>query len=200
MTFTTRMLLLVVCLPLAACQTQPPGPTAASGSNPAQPPFKTTATVRDIMLHMVDPAGDLIWDSVSTTVDTKGLHEVEPKTDEDWAKVRTGAITLAEASNLLMMPRPVARAHEKSVAPGIELEPSEMEELIKKDPAGWYQRAAALREVSVKVLEVVDKRDVKGLFDIGEPVDKACENCHRQYWYPNEPVQPLTNEPEPVKK
>ena len=194
---TKLTLFLLFCVSMAACQTKGPGATTASGSNPASPPYTTTATVRDIMLHIVDPAGDLIWDSVSTTVDKTGTHETLPKTDEDWAKVRTGAITLAEASNLLMMPRSVAQPGEKSVAPGIELEPSEMEALIKKDLASWYKHAADLREVSKKVLEVVDKRDVKGLFEIGEPVDRACENCHRQYWYPNEPAQPLTNEPDP---
>ena len=197
---TTRTLLLLTAVAMSACQTRPPEGKVAAGSNPAPPPYTPTATVRDIMVHIVDPAGDLIWDAASTTIDLKGTHETVPKTDDDWAKVRSGAITLAEASNLLMMPRPVARPGEKSVAPGIELEPPEMEELINKDRASWYKHAADLREVSMKVLEVVDKKDVKGLFEIGEPVDRACENCHRQYWYPNEPVQPLTNEPEPVKK
>ena len=197
---TTRTLLLLACVPMAACQPRQPEATAASGPNPALPPYTTTATVKDIMLHIVDPAGDLIWDSVSTTVDVKGTHETQPKTDEDWAKIRGGAITLAEASNLLMMPRPVAQPHEKSETPGIELEPSEMEELIKKDRASWYKHASDLREASVKVLKIVDARDVKALFAIGEDVDHACENCHRQYWYPNETPQPLTNEPAPVKK
>jgi hypothetical protein len=113
-------------------------------------------------------------------------------------KVRTGAIQLVEASNLLMIPgRHVAKAHEKSETPGIELEPSEMEALINKDRAAWYQRAGRLHEVASKALTVIDARDAKGLFDVGAEIDTACENCHRQYWYPNEPVQPLTNEPDP---
>jgi hypothetical protein len=195
---TTRTLLLCACLPITACQSRPPEATAASGSNPL-PPYTTTATVKDIMLHIVDPAGDLIWDSVSTTVDVKGTHETRPKTDQDWAKVRSGAITLAEASNLLMMPRLVAQPGEKSETPGIELEPTEMEELIKKDRTSWFKHASDLREISVKVLKVVDAHDVDGLFAIGEDVDRVCENCHRQYWYPNEAPQPLTNAPEPKK-
>jgi hypothetical protein len=195
-----RLLLFLAYASMAACQTRPPEATAVASPNAAPPPYTATATVKDIMVHMVDPAGDMIWDAVSTTVDLKGTHETVPKTDEDWAKVRTGAITLAEASNLLMMPRPVARAGEKSIAPGIELEPSQMEELINKDRPGWYKHASDLREVSVKVLALVEKRDVQGLFAIGEPIDQACENCHRQYWFPNEPKQPLTNEPEPPKK
>ena len=40
----------------------------------------------------------------------------------------------------------------------------------------------------VEVLKVVDAKDAQKLFDIGEDIDKACENCHRQYWYPNEKI------------
>jgi hypothetical protein len=179
-------LVAVVCSVLIAvsCQTKPAEPAA-----PAQPPYTTTATIKDIMLHIVDPAGDMVWDAVSTVIDKGGLHETAPATDEDWHKVRNGVITLIEASNLLMMPgRAMARPGEKSVAPGVELEPDEMEELVKKDPAGWQQRARALHDISVDVLKVVDAKDVQKLFDIGEDLDKACENCHRQYWYPNEKI------------
>jgi hypothetical protein len=179
---------LIVCGALIAvsCQTGQPEPAASAVPQPA---FTTTATVKDIMLHIVDPAGDMVWDSVSTVIDKQGLHETAPKTDEDWNKVRNGVITLIEASNLLMIPgRAMAKPGEKSVAPGVELEPVEMEELVKKDPAGWQQRAKDLHNISVKVLEVVDAKDTQKLFDIGEELDRACENCHRAYWYPNETI------------
>ena len=45
------------------------------------------------MLHIVDPAGDMVWDSVSTVIDKGGLHETVPKTDEEWFKVRSGVIS-----------------------------------------------------------------------------------------------------------
>jgi cytochrome c556 len=186
-----RSLILVVCAAVAAgsCQSKQPEPAAPAAG---QPPYTTTATVKDIMLHVVDPAGDMVWDSVSTVVDKQGLHETVPRTDEDWFKVRNGVITLIEASNLLMIPgRAMAKPGEKSVAPGIELEPAEMEVLVNKDREGWNQRARDLHNISLKVLEVVDKKDAQALFDIGEDLDKACENCHRAYWYPNEKIPDL---------
>jgi hypothetical protein len=187
----------VLCLSIAACQARQEAATKPAPA-PDTPPYTTTATVKDIMLSIVDPAGDLIWESVATTVDSKGIHTTIPTTDDDWMKVRSGAIMLLEASNLLMMPgRHVARSHEKSETPGIELEPSEMEALINKDRAAWYKRAGHLHEMAEKALQVIDAKDAKALFDVGAQLDEACENCHRQYWYPNEPVQPLTNEPDP---
>src|SRR5262249_40132206 len=123
---TIPALILPVCLTLSACQARQPEATTTTAPAPQTPPYTTTATVKDIMLHLVDPAGDMIWEAVATTVDLKGVHQVTPTTDDDWMKVRTGAITLVEASNLLMIPgRHVAKAGEKSVTPGIELEPSE---------------------------------------------------------------------------
>jgi len=192
-------LVILLAVALTACQGSKSEATAASNAPASpQPPYTTTASIKEIMQHIVDPAGDLVWNSVATTVDAKGIHTTTPKTDEDWMTVRNGAIMLVEASNLLMMPgRHVARPGEKSETPGIELEPTEMEALITKDRAAWYKRASHLHEVAVNTLEVIDKRDDKALFDVGAKIDEACENCHRQYWYPNEPVQLLTNEPDP---
>ena len=183
-----RSLIVVVLAAVAAgsCQNKPAEPAAPAV---VQPPYTTTATVKDIMLHIVDPAGDMVWDSVSTVIDKGGIHETAPKTDEEWFKVRSGLIMLIEGSNLLMIPgRKVARPGEKSETPGVELEPSEMDELIAKDRAAWYQRAKALHDVAQSVLEVVEKKDAQKLFDVGEDIDRACENCHRQYWYPNEKI------------
>jgi|SRR5688572_9073808 len=190
-----RSLILVVCAAVAAgsCQSKQPEPAAPAAD---QPSYTTTATIKDIMLHIVDPAGDMVWDSVGTVIDKKGLHETAPTTDEDWNKVRNGVITLIEASNLLMIPgRAMARPGEKSIAPGVELEPAEMEVLVNKDRAGWNQRARDLHNISVKVLEIVDKKDAAGLFDIGEDLDRACENCHRAYWYPNESIPDFPSQP-----
>jgi hypothetical protein len=181
-------LILVVCAAVAAgsCQSTPVEPAAPVAD---QPPYTTTATVKDIMLHIVDPAGDLVWDSVATVIDKGGIHETAPKTDEEWFKVRSGLIMLIEGSNLLMIPgRKVARPGEKSDTPGVELEPSEMDELIAKDRAAWHQRAKTLHDVAQSMLDVVDKKDAQKLFDAGEDIDRACENCHRQYWYPNEKI------------
>jgi hypothetical protein len=183
-----RLLMPVVgaALVAASCQATPSEPAAPPATAPQ---YTTTATVKDIMLHIVDPAGDQVWDSVSTVIDKQGMKETVPTTDEDWFKVRSGVITLIEASNLLQVPgRAMARPGEKSVAPGVELEPAEMEVLVKKDLEGWNRRARDLHNIAVKVLEVVEAKDAQKLFDIGEDLDKACENCHRAYWYPNEQI------------
>jgi hypothetical protein len=145
--------------------------------------------VKDLMLSIVDPSADVVWLSVTTVHSEKGIVETKPRNDEEWLKVRHGAIALAEAANLLMMPgRKVAPPGHKSETPGIELEPEEMDVLIAKDRATWNQRAKALHDAATEVLAAVDAKDSDKVFEIGEHIERACENCHTHYWYPNEVI------------
>src|SRR5437867_5936892 len=155
------------------------------------PEYTPSATIKDLMQAIVDPSADDVWLSVTTVMSGTGTVETVPKPDEDWAKVRHGAIRLLEASNLLIVPgRHVARPGEKSEAPGVELEPSEMEVLINKDIPGWRNRAKALHEAGLAALKAADARDPEKVFEVGEQIEEACENCHRKYWYPNEKIPP----------
>ena len=178
----------LILVTLAACQSKP----AAPGADASQPPYVISATIKDIMQGIIDTNADVVWQSVSAVSNEKGLQEIRPQTDEDWAKVRQGAYALAEATNLLMMPgRKVAREGEKSETPGVELEPSEMMALIDKDRSEFYKRAAALREAAMEVVAAVEKKDSDKVFEVGEHIERACENCHTHYWYPNEVIPPL---------
>ena len=173
------------------CQSQAPAPT-----EPPQPSYMPTATIKDLMLSVIDGAADVVWLSVTTVVDEKGMLETKPITDEDWVKVRHGAVTLMEAANLLMIPgRRVARPGEKSETPGVELEPEEMDALIAKDRAAWNARAKALHDVVEQVVQAIDKKDAEKVFELGEQIELACEGCHKQYWYPNEVIPEFPSDP-----
>ena len=181
----------LACLVFVACQK--PDTQAASPSTQAdQPTPVPAATVKDLMLAIIDTNADVVWESVSSVSNEKGIVETRPQTDEDWQKVRHGAVALAEGANMLMIPgRRVARPGEKSETPGVELEPEEMDALIAKDPAAFHKRAADLRAAALEVLDAVDHKDADKVFAIGEHIERACENCHSHYWYPNEKIPEL---------
>ena len=161
-----------------------------------QPEYTPTATVKDIMLAIVDPSADVVWESVATIVSPSGIEDRAPRTDEEWANVRRGAIRVAEGANLLMMPgRHVAAPGEKSETPGVELEPEEIEANINKDRATWNKLAKGLHDNSLAVLRAVDEKNTQAVLDAGEQLDVACENCHSQYWYPNQPLPPGYSQP-----
>jgi hypothetical protein len=186
-----RLMLAVAALVVVTgCSRSEPAPAADA------PQYDPAATVKDLMLSLIDGAADDVWLAVTTTQTAQGTVDVAPKSAEDWLKVRHGAVRLAEGANLLMMPgRMVALPHEKSETPGVELEPAEMDALIAKDRAGWNRRARALHDAAMLALAAVDAKDAQKLFEVGETIEHACEGCHSAYWYPNEKVPELPSAP-----
>jgi hypothetical protein len=161
--------------------------TVACHRTPPPSPLQPEATIKDIMDSMVDPGADVLWESVATTIDAAGIQEQQPRTDDDWKNVHSNAVMLVEATNLLKMDgRHVAKPREKSENPGIELEPEQMEKLIRDDRQAFINFAQKLHDAAMPALKATEERDAKGLLDAGEGIDSACENCHLKYWYPLE--------------
>jgi hypothetical protein len=180
---------------IAACTrtSEPPASTTTASSQPQMVP---AATIKDLMLGLIDTSADGVWLSVTATVSDQGLVETRPKNDEEWTEVRYAALRLAEGANLLMIPgRRVALPGEKSVAPGVELEPEEMQVNIDKDRAAWNDLAKALHEAAMLAVRAAEAKDADKIFEIGETIEHACEGCHRHFWYPNEVIPELPSAP-----
>ncbi len=146
-------------------------------------------SVKELMANMIDPIADNIFDAVWSEVTAKGLIDHQPKTDEDWDKVKTGAVSLAEGIFLLKIPRALAPPGDMNNSTGPnppELSPTQIRAKIDKDPVLWEAKIQALRNVSLEVLDVIKKKDVKALFDASADLDEACEACHLEYWYPGD--------------
>jgi hypothetical protein len=170
----------LVALVLSGCNAQSAKPAAPS------PDYKPTFPIEEVMGHIVMPSADKLWGSVATTVSAKGVEEIVPKTDEDWETVRNYAVTIVEATNLLLIPgRHVAEAG-KQAADKSELSPAQIEEKIKSDPAMWASHVATLHDVAMESIAAIDKKNADALLEAGDHLDKACEDCHLVYWYPNE--------------
>ena len=146
-------------------------------------------SVKELMADMLDPVADNIFNAVSIVVTKKGTVETSPKTEEDWEKIRIGAVTLAEGVYLLKIPRPFASPGDLNNSTGpdaVELSPAQILAKVKADPVEWNARIEALRNVGREVLDIVERKDAKELWDAAENLDIACESCHRSYWYPGE--------------
>ena len=139
----------LVCLVFSACSSSPPPP--------ALPPFQTTANMKDLMLNVLDPAADGIWESVGTIITAEGTFEKAPSTDDEWAGVRAHAIQLAESGNLLMLP---ARSN---------------------GSPEWIAESQALIEASTRAIKAIEKKDKDALFTIGGDIYDVCTNCHKQF-------------------
>jgi hypothetical protein len=154
---------------------------------PSAPELLKTATIKDLMDSMVDPSGDFMFESVQEIADEKGVREKAPQTDEEWEQVRQRVFVLLEAPNLLTMEgRKVAQPGEKSKNPQVELQPEEIQKLIDGDRPNFIKRARRLQDAAVLSLQAVQAKDKTALLQAIDKIDKACENCHLHYWYPND--------------
>jgi len=173
---------------VSGCSSKPTPPPAP----PAQAlwgDMKAVVSVKELMQYMLDPAADHIFDAVKVETTKGGSVERVPKTDEDWDKIRIGAVTLAEGVSLLKVPRPFAPPGDENNSTGpdaSELSPAQIKAKLDADPVLWNAKIEALRNVSLEVLEIVRKKKVEELWDAGDNLDQACESCHLQYWYPGD--------------
>lgn len=177
----------VAVLALSCSSPKPSSPPAPNAVGRTE--MKAVVSVKELMRFTIDPISDNIFDAVTYEATKKGIVETFPKTDEDWEKVKIGAVTLAEAIYLLKLPRPFAPPGDVNNSTGPnppELSPTQIQAKLDADPVLWDAKIQALRNVALEVLEVANKKDTKALFEAGEDLDKACEACHLEYWYPGD--------------
>ena len=178
--------LLLLTATLAACSSHPsdsPQSAALWGD------VKPVVSVKELMKYMIDPVADNIFSAVGSRVTKAGVVDIEPRTDDDWDKIRVGAISLAEAAHLLKIRRPFTPPGQENDVAGpnaVELSAAQIAAKVERDPVEWNARIEAMRNVALEALDVVKRKDVSELWDVGENLDKACEACHRSYWYPGE--------------
>lgn len=172
---------------VASIAAQQPAAKPAPPKAAVSPPFRAVASIKDIMDVLVDPQSDVIFEAVATILTNSGTEEKAPRTDADWDAVRKGTLLLIEGGNLLMVPgRRAAGPGAKSEVPGVELEPAEIEALIKKNPGLFVRRARGVVDAAIVALRAIEAKDVQGLNDAAGALDAACESCHSDFWYPGE--------------
>ena len=154
---TRRVALVLLALFAGACGGQS-DPEAAT-----QPPFRPVSSVGELMHDVVYPHADEVWESVGTIITHEGTEEIYPRTQDEWIALQGNCRTLMEAGNLLMM------------------------EGRAKDTERWMERAQALIDAGEAVLEAAQAKDAAAVFDRGELIYNACENCHWDYRYEEDP-------------
>ncbi|HEY0264465.1 MAG TPA: hypothetical protein VGC07_08065 [Granulicella sp.] len=142
------------------------------------------------MLILVDPSADALWDSISTEITVKGRQEHRPHTAADWQKLTREAESLVAGAQRLQTPGlPVTASPENKIAdsdvPGAR-NAAQVSADVKADPAGFRAAAVRLEEAAKVALAATRAHDVDGLFNAGDVIDQACENCHQTFWYPQE--------------
>ena len=120
------------------------------------PPFQPYVDMKTFMEHVLTPAANIVWSVNGLVIDEKGEHDLSPKSDADWERIVSGAATLAEATNALMIPQRV------------------------RDPR-WDVYAKNLAEAASKAYVAAEAHDLKTISEVSDRLDGICAACHRHY-------------------
>src|SRR5215471_1263065 len=171
------------------CSKPAPEPKPAPAKSALIGDITPVVSVKELMENMIDPLSDNVFDAVWWDNTSKGIEEHKPVSDEDWEKVKTGAVGIVEGIELLKVRRPWTPAGDLNNSQGPnapELSPTQIQAKLEKDPVLWIAKIQALRNVGLEVLEIVKKKDTNALWQAGGDLDDACEACHLEYWYPGD--------------
>ena len=127
-----------------------------SETTQALPPFQAHVDMKTFMDHVLTPAANLIWKVNGSVIDTSGEHDLGPKTDVDWENITSGAATLAEATNAMMIP-------------GRALDPE------------WNAYVKKLADAADRAYQAAEAHDLKTVADVSDHLDGICAACHRHY-------------------
>jgi hypothetical protein len=149
----TRLISGTIVALVMSCLTAAP---SISEDAAAMPPFQAHVDMKTFMQHVLGPAAASIWKVNGLMIDAKGEHDLSPKSDDDWEQVVSGAATLAEATNALMIPE---RA---------------------RDPE-WNPYVKKLADAADKAYRAAEAHDLKSISEVSDRLDGICAACHRHY-------------------
>jgi hypothetical protein len=130
-------------------------PSIGADAGPT-PPFQAYVDMKTFMEHVLTPAAKIVWSVNAVTIDARGEHDLSPKSDADWEAIVSGAATLAEATNALMIPQ---RARD----------------------AAWNSYAQKLAEAAAQAYVAAEAHDLKSISQVSDRLDGICAACHRHY-------------------
>lgn len=166
---------------IACSQSQQPAQrTNTSAAQASFANFKSTLDTKEFMGHVIDNAADGIWLHQGWDVGSEGEVDLFPKTDLEWSLTENAAATLAEASNLLLVPERTQDTEED------------------KD---WTKFANMLHDAAMKAKEKAEARDKQAFFEAGGEIYSVCTACHEKYLIgdalgPVETLPPLQADPQ----
>jgi hypothetical protein len=120
------------------------------------PLFQAHVDMPTFMEHVLTPAAQIVWSVNGTIIDETGEHDLSPRTGDDWERIVSGAATLAEATNALMIPERVRDAE-------------------------WIGYVRKLADAAGKAYRAAEAHDLKGVSDVSDALDRICASCHRHY-------------------
>lgn len=170
-------LLLAGCSPQSATSTPTGSPVEGMGGA-TMADFRTDVSMADLMAHVIDYNAFGVWHRQGWIIgDT--VVELFPTDDDGWHAAESAAFSIAEASNLLLLPgRPL------------------------DDDRTWVDATHMLYDAAMKAQAAALARDKVAFFYAGSDMYQACVACHNRYvagdmGQPDTTLKPMPGGPPP---
>jgi hypothetical protein len=119
--------------------------------------YSSELPMNELMAHVMQYSADGIWSHQGVIIDRDGEHSLFPENDDEWEEAESASLTLAELTNILLLPE------------------------RRMDGKEWDQTVDGVRTVALSAAKAAEKHDVAAFHAAGAALDAACEACHQIY-------------------
>ena len=130
---------------------------AATPAAAAAPETTPIATIKQIMIGITNPAAYIVYEAVGTKSTSKGIEEIAPLNDEEWAKVGSAGAAVVESGNLMLTG---SRAIDKG---------------------DWVKMTRDMMDQGKKAMAAAEAKDKDKIVEAGGELNTTCDNCHERY-------------------
>lgn len=150
----------------------------------------TAPNLHDLMKDVVAVQTQIVWDISNNVQDNLGNLDASKMTAADWSRIGAAAGKVRDVSRTL-----AATDHIVVAAPGQKLQDEEnpgafnakaVQTVIDANPKAFNAFAQALATNMNEIVVAAQARDAKKTNDAVSRLDQVCEQCHTQFWYPNQ--------------
>jgi hypothetical protein len=120
-------------------------------------PYYTDMPLKDFMNNVMSHVAFEIWKRQGYISDEKGFRSLFPKNDEEWKDAENASQSLAEISNVMLIPG------------------------RRVDEQAWTDSVVNLRKAALKLAVVARTKNNDAFMNAGVELDEACEACHKRY-------------------
>jgi cytochrome c556 len=158
--------------------------TAQAANPPAAP------NLHALMKDIVAPQTQIVWDISNQALDDQGNPDASKLKPADWTKIAAAASKVKQASQTLAQAE-----HVMAAAPGQKIDgegnpdafgAKDVQKVLDAKPTVFRAFAQQLALSMDEVIASTQKKDATKLADVSGRLDQVCEQCHMQFWYPNQ--------------
>ncbi len=146
-------------------------------------------TLNDSMKDIIAPQTQIVWDISNKDIDGQGNPDGSKLSEDDWKQIAAAAEEVSKRAEAL-----ASADHLKVALPGVKIQSegnpgawgaAEVQRAIDANPKAFQAQAKSLADIAVATVKAAKARNAMAMGDAANDIDGICEDCHKQFWYPN---------------